>query len=74
MPTAQRRRFKPLYIPRIQRFEVPSESRKEKKHVVEISEKGDAQCSCEDWGFNADPRYRCKHIKRAQALMKGQAH
>jgi hypothetical protein len=64
------RRGRAVFIPKIQRFEVPSESRPDKKHIVQISEKGDAQCSCEDWELNADPRYRCKHVRLVLAQRK----
>jgi hypothetical protein len=61
---------KVLYEPDTQVYEVPSESRKDKKHIVQITERQEAQCSCEDWQLNADPRYRCKHIRRVLAQRK----
>ena len=64
------KRGRALYVPKIQRFAVPSESRAGKKHIIQLSDKGDAQCSCEDWNLNADPRYRCKHIRAVIAQRK----
>lgn len=59
-----------LYLPRVTAYSVPSGSRPGKNHTVQITERGEAQCSCEDWEFHASPRYRCKHIKAVMTSEK----
>lgn len=51
-----------LYIPKLERFEVPSDSRPGLKHEVWISERGDTQCSCHAHAYGATGR--CKHIRK----------
>ena len=59
-----------LYLPKVSTYSVPSGSRPGKAHTVQITERGEAQCSCEDWELHAAPRYRCKHIKAVMTSEK----
>jgi hypothetical protein len=52
-----------LKIPKFKEFSVPSLSRKGKAYKVRLTEAGEADCECPDYQWNADPRYRCKHIR-----------